>query len=169
MLTIFFLCTEVILLLGYTLFAFILFWGGGPHRGILGFHYWKHPFTAGRTYLEGGDAGRFVALLQCVVLSAFAFIFAPELVIVAAGEMESPRRNIPRASRRFFYRLIFFYIIGILAVTVLCPSTDKALTDGGSGVASSPFVIGIKNASVCTKLCKLSCRSEANGALLLSP
>ena len=101
-----------------------------------------------RTYLEGGNTGRFIAILECIVLSAFAFIFCPELVIVASGEMESPRRNIPRAARRFFYRLIFFYVIGILSVTVLCPSTDKALTDGGSGAGSSPFVIGIKNAGV---------------------
>lgn len=139
---------KVILLVGLLLLSFILFWGGGPSRVRLGFHFWKSPYVAGRTYIVGGDAGRFVALLECVVLSAFAFIFAPELVIIGSGEMESPRRNIPRASRRFFYRLIFFYVLGTLAITIICPSTDKALTNGGAGAGSSPFVIGIKNAGI---------------------
>ncbi|GAD99023.1 proline permease PrnB [Paecilomyces variotii No. 5] len=139
---------KVILLVGLLMLSFILFWGGGPNHQRLGFHYWKSPYTAGRTYIVDGNSGRFVALLHCVILSAFAFIFAPELIVIGGGEMESPRRNIPRASRRFFYRLIFFYIMGTLSITVICPSTNKELTDGGAGAGSSPFVIGIKNAGI---------------------
>lgn len=138
---------KVIMLLGLLLMSFILFWGGGPHRQRLGFHYWKDPGAA-HTYIVGGDAGRFTALLQCLVLSAFAFLFAPELIIQTAGEMRSPRHNIPRASRRFFYRLFFFYILGALAIGVICPSDNSALTNGGAGAGSSPFVIGIKTAGI---------------------
>ncbi|EEP76230.1 conserved hypothetical protein [Uncinocarpus reesii 1704] len=138
---------KVIMLLGLLILAFILFWGGGPHRQRLGFHYWKMPGAANE-YIVGGHAGRFVALLQCVVLSAFAFLFAPELIIQTAGEMQSPRYNIPRASRRFFYRLFFFYILGSLAIGVICPSSESALTNGGAGAGSSPFVVGIKLAGI---------------------
>lgn len=139
---------KVILLVCLLMLSFILFWGGGPNRQRLGFHYWKSPYPAGKEYIVDGDAGRFVALLHCIILSAFAFIFAPELIVIGGGEMESPRRNIPRASRRFFYRLVFFYILGTLAITVICPSDNQALTNGGAGAGSSPFVIGIKNAGI---------------------
>jgi amino acid transporter len=80
--------------------------------------------------------------------SAFGFIFSPELVITTGGEMESPRRNLPIAAKRYMYRLIFFYILGSLAITVICPSDHARLTNGGAGAGSSPFVIGIQNAGI---------------------
>ncbi|KAK2806729.1 hypothetical protein FQN50_005724 [Emmonsiellopsis sp. PD_5] len=164
---------KVIALIGLLLLSFILFWGGGPSRQRLGFHYWKDP-GAGKEYLATGDAGRFVALLQSIVLSAFAFIFAPELIVTTAGEMESPRHNIPRASRRFFYRLLFFYIFGALAIGVICPSNLEALVDGGYGAGSSPFVQGIKNAgipvldSIINAVVLLSAWSSGNSYLYMS-
>lgn len=57
------------MIIGLLLLSFILFWGGGPHHDRLGFRYWKNPGAA-NTYLEKGDAGRFVALLSTLVLSA---------------------------------------------------------------------------------------------------
>jgi amino acid transporter len=138
---------KIITLVGLLMLSFILFWGGGPNRQRLGFHYWKDP-GALNTYIIGGDAGRFVGLLQCMISSAIAFIFAPELIIISGGEMESPRRNVPRAARRYIYRLVFFYILGVLAIGVICPSSDSRLTNGGAGAGSSPFVVGIKNAGI---------------------
>src|SRR5204862_6860250 len=76
------------------------------------------------------------------------FLFAPELIVTTAGEMECPRYNIPRASRRYFYRLLCFYILGALAIGVICPSNSSMLTNGGADAASSPFVVGIKNAGI---------------------
>lgn len=141
---------KVILLVGLLFLAVILFFGGGPDQhGVLGFGYWKHPGAA-NTYVvhSNPDAGRFVALLKCTVLSAFAFLFAPELIVVTAGEMQSPRQNIPKAARRYFYRLVFFYIFAAIAIGVMCPSDDSRLTNGGAGAGSSPFVVGIKNAGI---------------------
>lgn len=63
---------------------------------------------------------------------------------------ESPRRNLPKASKRYFYRLIAFYVLGVLAIGVICPSNAAALTDGGAGAGSSPFVVGIANAGIST-------------------
>lgn len=34
--------------------------------------------------------------------------------------MQNPRRNIPKAARRFFARLVVFYIGGVLAIGVIC-------------------------------------------------
>lgn len=57
--------------------------------------------------------------------------------------MKSPRRNLPKAAKRYFFRLVFFYIGCVLAIGIICPHTDKRLTDGGVGAASSAFVVGI--------------------------
>lgn len=138
---------KVILIVGLLILSFILFWGGGPDQGRLGFHYWKDPGAA-NTYLVGGDAGRFVALLSTVISSVLPFTFSPEMIVVTAGEIQSPRKNLPRIARNFFWRLVVFYIGGTLAISVICPSNAASLTNGGSGAASSPWVVGIKNAGI---------------------
>ncbi|KAF2454953.1 histidine permease [Lineolata rhizophorae] len=142
-----FASTKVIMMIGLLMLSFILFWGGGPKRDRLGFRYWQHPGAA-NTYLESGDLGRFLALLSTLVLSSFPFTFAPELMVVTAGEMKSPRKNLPIAARRYIYRLIFFYIGSVLAISVICRSDDPALTSGGTGAGASAFVVGIKNAGI---------------------
>ena len=142
-----FAAVKVIMMMGLLLLSFILFWGGGPSKDRLGFRYWQHPGAA-NTYLGDGNTGRFLALLSTWVLSAFPFTFAPELLVVTGGEMESPRRNLPIAAKRYFWRLIIFYIGCVLAISVICPSDDARLTDGGAGAGSSAFVVGIKNAGI---------------------
>ncbi|OGM44212.1 proline permease PrnB [Aspergillus bombycis] len=139
---------KIITLIGLLLLSFILFWGGGPNRQRLGFHYWKDPGVM-NTYLVSGDRGRFVGLLQCIVKSAIAFLFAPELVVISGGEMESPRRNIPKVARRYIYRLVIFYFLGSLAIGVICPSNASELVNGdGHDASSSPFVVAIANAGI---------------------
>ncbi|KAK3713824.1 hypothetical protein LTR37_008310 [Vermiconidia calcicola] len=140
--------TKVIMMTGLLILSFILFWGGGPDQhGILGFRYWDHPGTV-NVYLEKGSTGRFCALLYTLVLSAFPFTFAPELLVATGGEMESPRRNLPTAARRYFYRLVIFYIGCVLSIGVLAPYNDPALAGGGAGAKSSGFVVGITNAGI---------------------
>lgn len=139
---------KVLTMIGLLILSFILFWGGGPKQnGILGFHYWKDP-GATNTWLVSGGTGTFVAFIGTLVSCAFPFTFAPELLIVTGGEMQSPRRNLPTAANRYFLRLIIFYIGTVLAIGVICPFTDAALTDGGVGAKSSAFVVGITNAGI---------------------
>ena len=166
--------TKVVLLLGLLFLGFILFWGGGPQQnGILGFAYWKNPGAANPYILQGGK-GLFISFWETMILSVFPFVFAPELLIVTGGEMESPRRNLPKASKRYFYRLIFFYVFGVLVIGVTCRSNDPALTNGGQGAGSSPFVIGIKNAgipvldSIVNAVIILSAWSSGNSFLYIS-
>ncbi|KAI9839407.1 MAG: hypothetical protein M1837_002094 [Sclerophora amabilis] len=138
---------KVFMIIGLLILSFILFWGGGPSRQRLGFHYWMDP-GATNSWLVPGSAGALVAFLSVTILSAFPFAFAPELLVVTGGEMVSPRRNLPTAAKRYFYRLIFFYIGSVLAIGVICPYNDPALTSGEAGAKASPFVIGIKNAGI---------------------
>ncbi|TVY78365.1 Proline-specific permease [Lachnellula suecica] len=139
---------KVFMMIGLLILSFILFWGGGPKQdGILGFHYWKEP-GATTTFLRPGKTGRFIAFVEVIVLSAFPFTFAPELLVVTGGEMKSPRRNLPKAAKRYFYRLVFFYIGSVLAIGIICPFNDARLTDGGVGAKSSAFVVGIADAGI---------------------
>lgn len=153
--------TKVILILGLLLLSFILFWGGGPDHDRLGFRYWNNP-GAINPYIKTGSAGKAISFFSSLITSVFPFTFAPELVVVTGGEMKSPRRNLPIAARRYFYRLIIFYILGILAIGVTCPSNDPRLTSGGAGAGSSAFVVAIANAGISTL------PSIVNAGILLS-
>ena len=60
----------------------------------------------------------------------------------------APRRNIPKAARRFVWRLAIFYGLGSLAIGVIVPRTNKRLLSPSSNAAASPFVIGIQLAGI---------------------
>lgn len=146
------------MMIGLLILSFILFWGGGPSRDRLGFRYWKHPgaavpYTVGSgddAYTLPGSTGLFVSFWHTLVNCVFPFTFAPELIVVTGGEMENPRRNLPIAARRYFYRLVIFYVLSVLAIGVTCPSDDSRLNNGGAGAGSSPFVVAIANAGIST-------------------
>ena len=68
-----------------------------------------------RTYIAGGAKGRFLGWFSTLVNAAFSY-GGVEMVAVAAGEAENPRKNIPKAVRRVFWRILFFYVLGTLAI-----------------------------------------------------
>ncbi|KAG7410554.1 Proline-specific permease [Fusarium oxysporum f. sp. rapae] len=74
------------------------------------------------------------------------------MIALAAGEIQNPPRTISRVARMIFYRLVGFYIVGALAVGIICSSRDEMLisatADGSSGTAASPWVIGIQNLGI---------------------
>lgn len=70
------------------------------------------------------------------------------MVATCSGEATEPRKVIPKAAKAFTVRLIVFYVLPILGVTLTCPSNAPELTSGGAGAGSSPFVVGIKNAGI---------------------
>ncbi|KAL1982384.1 hypothetical protein VTN96DRAFT_1354 [Rasamsonia emersonii] len=142
---------KIITIIGLIILGIVLFFGGGPNHDRLGFRYWNNP-GAFKPYLVDGDTGRFLAFWTAFIKSGFAFIFSPELITTAAGEAASPRRNIPKATRRFIYRLMAFYILGTLVIGVTVAYNDPNLLSGvqnsSSNAGASPFVIGIQNAGI---------------------
>lgn len=140
-----FASVKIITIVGLIIFAFIIDLGGGPKHDRLGFRYWKHP-GAMREYVALGDKGRFLGLFSTLVNAAFSY-GGVEMVAVAAGEAENPRKNIPKAVRRVFWRILFFYVLGSLAIGVLIPFTVPDLL-AASGTAASPWVIAIESAGV---------------------
>lgn len=67
---------------------------------------------------------------------------------IAAGEAKNPRRNLPRAIKRVYIRILLFYILGTFIIGLLVPSNATDLNLATSTAAKSPFVIAIKTAGI---------------------
>ncbi|KAF2705436.1 hypothetical protein K504DRAFT_537031 [Pleomassaria siparia CBS 279.74] len=87
-------------------------------------------------------------VLYVWVFAGFSFYFSAELIVVTGGEMRNSRKNLPIASRHFFYRLVFFYLLGSLAISVICASNAKDLISRAGNANASPFVVAIKSAGI---------------------
>lgn len=134
--------------MGLIILGIVLFFGGGPaQQSRLGFRYWNDP-GAFIPYLVNGSLGRFLAFWTAFVRAGFAFITSPELIALAAGETVAPRRNIPKAARRFIWRLAVFCGVASLVIGVIVPSDEPRLLSPDSNANASPFVIGIQNAGI---------------------
>jgi amino acid transporter len=124
--------------------------GGNPKHDAYGFRYWTHGDFI-RAYWTTGSLGNFLGWWRVVLYAAFS-VAGPDLLALAAGEIENPRRQIPRVAKRAFYRISGFYIVGVFAVGILCSSHDErllgALSAGSAGAAASPWVIGIQNLGI---------------------
>ncbi|KAG4258883.1 hypothetical protein FPRO03_13349 [Fusarium proliferatum] len=142
--------TKVILIIGLILLTLITMCGGNPRGDAYGFRYWGNG-NAMHAYYTDGSAGRFLGFWSVVIYAAFT-IGGPDLICFTAGEIQNPRKTIPRVARLIFYRLAFFYVVGVFAVGIICSSRDErllnALGSGASGAAASPWVIGIQNLGI---------------------
>ncbi|CAE6441249.1 unnamed protein product [Rhizoctonia solani] len=129
--------------------------GAGPaSTGYIGFKYWVDPGPFNQVATHGGVSfvpgawGRFLAFWNVFVQAAFSFI-GTEIVAVTVGEAENPRRNVPKAIRRVFWRIIIFYVVGILIIGLNVPFNSPELISNSGGTASaSPWVIAIKTAGI---------------------
>ena len=137
---------KIITIIGLIILGFVLLFGGGPNHDRLGFRYWEHP-GAFKEYEASGATGKFLAYWHAFVQAGFAFITSPELIAIAAGETIDPRRNIPKAAKRFVWRLAIFYGFSSLIIGIVVPSNDPQLL-GASNASASPFVIGIQRAGI---------------------
>lgn len=142
---------KILAILGLIILGIVLFFGGGPKHDRLGFRYWRQP-GAFIPFATSGTTGKFLAFWTSLVKSGFAFVLGPELITIAAGESQAPRRNIPKAGRRFIYRLLVFYILGSLIISVIVRSDDpdllRAVKSESKDAGASPFVVGIKGAGI---------------------
>lgn len=137
-------------IVGLILLMFIIMLGGGPSHDRIGFRYWVDPGPM-LEYLQPGALGRFLAFWKVFTQATFSY-GGSEMVVVAAGETENPRRNIPKAVRRVFWRIAIFYVLSIFLVSMCVSSRDprllNAIENGAPGVAASPFVIAIANSGI---------------------
>ncbi|XP_006461751.1 hypothetical protein AGABI2DRAFT_205624 [Agaricus bisporus var. bisporus H97] len=139
---------KLILIIALLLSGLIVDLGGGPNGERIGFRFWNHPGAFNRAGLVTNlNTDRFLAWLGVLVQAGFSFQ-GMELVAIAASETENPRRNITKAVRRVFWRIIIFYVLGIIMIGMLVAYNDEALLQDTGTAAQSPFVIAMDRAGV---------------------
>ncbi|OSX57087.1 hypothetical protein POSPLADRAFT_1036975 [Postia placenta MAD-698-R-SB12] len=108
------------------------------------FKNWDPPFA--NSYLGiRGVKGQFLGFLAVLNQAAFSF-FGSEVPGIAAGEVIDATRNVPRALKRVWVRIILIYILSIFAVGLTVPQTSVDLRANASNGLSSPFVIALSRA-----------------------
>lgn len=139
---------KILTIIGLILMAFIVDLGGSPSGKRLGFTYWRDPGPMKQYPPDiSGATGRFLGLFSTLINAAFSY-GGVEMVAIAAGEAENPLKNIPKAVHRVFWRILFFYVLGSLAIGVLVSSNDPQLLSSDPGAHASPWVIAIKRAGI---------------------
>ena len=121
-----FLITGVLIILGIM--------GGKDPIGFSNFTMGEGPFNGG-----------FFTILGVFMAAGFSFQ-GTELLGVTAGESEDPEKNIPKAIRSVFWRIILFYILDIFVIGMIIPFTDSRLLS--EDVAVSPFTLVFERAGL---------------------
>ncbi|ORX91960.1 lysine-specific permease [Basidiobolus meristosporus CBS 931.73] len=103
---------------------------GGKVYGVSNFTIGEAPFVNG-----------FLGVLSVFLAAGFSFQ-GTEMVGVAAGESANPEKDVPKAVKQVFWRILLFYICAIFVISMLIPYTDPALN--GSDVTTSPFTLGFE-------------------------
>ncbi len=99
-----------------------------PHWGVTNLFLQDGPFHHG-----------FKGFLAVFLVAGFSFQGC-ELIGVTAGEAKDPQKTIPKAVRNVFWRLLLFYILSTLLISLLIPFNDPQLANQTS-VKSSPFTL----------------------------
>lgn len=140
---------KLLVMLMLVLTCFVISVGGQPSGERIGFRYWYDPGAFG-DYLVPGATGRLLGFWACMVQACFAYT-GTELVGVAFGEAPNPRKTVGRAVRQTLWRIVAFYILGVLVLGMSVPYTDDRLvgaTKASTSAAASPFVIAIQRANI---------------------
>ncbi|MEK4883820.1 amino acid permease [Bacillus sp. FSL W8-1127] len=98
-------------------------------------------FTIGDAPFHGG----FMAMLGIFMAAGFSFQ-GTELLGITAGETDDPEKNIPKAVRQVFWRILLFYVLAILVISLLIPYTNPNLAN--DDVSVSPFTLVFQKAGV---------------------
>ncbi|MBV7504048.1 amino acid permease [Bacillus sp. sid0103] len=94
-------------------------------------------FTVGHAPVNGG----LLSVLSIFFIAGFSFQ-GTELVGIAAGESEEPEKNVPKAIRQVFWRILLFYIVAIAVIGLIIPYTSPDLLGRDvDNIAVSPFTL----------------------------
>ncbi|KAG8221727.1 amino acid permease [Butyriboletus roseoflavus] len=138
---------KVITITGMIILGIDLDLGGGPNHDRVGFRYWRDPGPFVNFDGIRGVKGHFLGWARVVPQAAFSYVGA-EVVAMAAAEAKNPRRNVPRAVRRIYFRLLVFYIGGVLVIGLLVLSNNPLLNVDSGNSSAAAFVIAINQAGI---------------------
>jgi lysine-specific permease len=109
---------------------------GNPNSG---FHNWS--LSDSKTATHAPFVGGFTSMLAVFLVAGFSFQ-GTESVGLAAAETADPTKNVPKAIRTVFWRILLFYIGAIFVAGTLIPYTNPNLLNADeSHIAYSPFTI----------------------------
>ncbi|PXZ06430.1 lysine transporter [Gilliamella apicola] len=121
--------------------------------------------NAGWQNWEIGDApfvGGFSSMIGVAMVVGFSFQ-GTELIGIAAGESKDPEKNIPKAMKQVFWRILLFYIFAILVISLIIPYTDpNLLRNDETDISVSPFTLVFQHAGL------LSAAAIMNAVILTS-
>lgn len=116
--------------------------------GIMGGEYigFKN-FTIGDAPILGtGFDGKLLSVLGVFLIAGFSFQ-GTELIGITAGESEDPEKNIPKAIKQVFWRIVIFYVLAIFVIGLIIPYTSPQLLGADiTEVAKSPFTLVFERA-----------------------
>ncbi|OCF73198.1 AAT family amino acid transporter [Kwoniella mangroviensis CBS 8886] len=138
---------KIIMITGLIILGVVISAGGGPSHDKIGFRYWRNPGPFVQYMDIPGSLGRFLGFWAVLTQAAFAYV-GSEIVAIAAGEAKDPRRNIPRAIRNVYIRIILFYLGGTFVIGLTVPSNDPRLALNAGTALASPFVVAIHTAGI---------------------
>lgn len=102
--------------------------GGNPQHDRMGFRYWNPPNGPLGYYLinqvHNKQLSQFLGFWSTLTTALFSYI-GTELIGVTVGETQNPRKNVPKAIKRMFFRIVVFYIGGTFVISLTVPSTNK--------------------------------------------
>jgi lysine-specific permease len=108
---------------------------GGHHTGLSNF-----TFVDPQSGAKGPFPHGFKAILMVFLIAGFSFQ-GTELVGIAAGESEDPEKNVPKAIKSVFWRIIIFYLGALFVISALIPFTE-------AGVETSSFTLIFERAGI---------------------
>lgn len=102
----------------------------------IGFKYWSNPGP----FANGINGFGKVLVLAAVMYSG------TEAVAITGGESRNPKKDIPKALKQTFWRILIVYVGMVFFTGLIVPSNSNGLLNATSKSASSPFTVALVNA-----------------------
>ncbi|MCD7035211.1 amino acid permease [Metabacillus sp. GX 13764] len=130
---------KVVAIIAFIIVGFLMIFG------IMSGH------TAGFSTFTTKDApfhGGLLAIIGIFMVAGFSFQ-GTEIVGIVAGESDKPEKNVPKAIRQVFWRILLFYLLTIFIIGMIIPFTDNRLLNEDVGkIAMSPFTLVFQRAGI---------------------
>ncbi|KAI0475153.1 amino acid permease/ SLC12A domain-containing protein [Xylariaceae sp. FL0804] len=128
-------CWKLLCVVGGILVALLINTGaiGGEY---IGFRYWRDP---------GAIANGINGFGKTFVLAA-VYYCGTEMLAMTAAESRDPKRDLPRAIRQTFWRILVIFLGLVFFAGLIVPFNDPGLLTAASKSASSPWTIALARA-----------------------
>jgi len=121
------LAVIIFIIVGILMIAGVV--GNPPKTGLSNFTAYGGLFPNG-----------FIGVIACMFTAVYAFL-GTEIIGIAGGESAEPEKNIPKAVKTLFWRILLFYVGAIFVMGALLPYKDAS-------VLVSPFTVIFKYAGI---------------------